>query len=126
MGGMRRREVLGVLGGAAVALPMVALAQQSAKLPTIGYLGPNTRSLDSQRLAAFVRRLRELGWIEDRTVTIEYRWAEGRNENLAGFAADFVSQRGPPGVRQRPADIRRRRRIPGRVRAPRLVQRLRT
>jgi putative tryptophan/tyrosine transport system substrate-binding protein len=93
MGGMRRREVLGVLGGAAVAWPMMAGAQQSAKLPTIGYLGPNTRSLDSQRLTAFVQRLRELGWIEDRTVTIEYRWAEGRNEHLAEFAADFVSRK---------------------------------
>src|SRR5215475_7805986 len=80
MGGMRRREVLGVFGGVAVAWAMMARAQQSAKLPTIGYLGPNTRSLDSQRLTAFVQRLRELGWIEDRTITIEYRWAEGRNE----------------------------------------------
>ena len=68
-------------------------AQQSAKLPTIGYLGPNARSLDSQRLAAFVLRLRELGWIEDRTVTIEYRFAEGRNEHLAEFAADFVTRK---------------------------------
>jgi len=93
MGGVRRREVLGVLGGAAVEWPVMTRAQQSAKLPTIGYLGPNTRSLDSQRLAAFVQRLRELGWIEDRTVTIEYRWAEGRNEHLAEFAADFVSRK---------------------------------
>ena len=93
MRGMRRREVLGVLGGAAVAWPMVAGAQQFAKLPTIGYLGPNTRSLDSQRLAAFVQRLGELGWIENRTITIEYRFAEGRNEHLAEFAADFVSRK---------------------------------
>src|SRR5262245_66195716 len=93
MVGMRRREILGVFGGAAVALPVVASAQQFAKLPTIGYLGPNTRSLDSQRLAAFVQRLRELGWMEDRTVTIEYRWAEGRNDHLAEFAADFVSRK---------------------------------
>ena len=92
MGGMRRREILAGLWGAAVALPAVARAQQSAKLPTIGYLGPNTRSLDSQRLAAFVQRLRELGWIDDRTITIEYRWADGRNEHLAEFAADFVRQ----------------------------------
>ena len=93
MGGMRRREILGVFGGAAVALPVVARAQQSAKLPTIGYLGPNTRSLDSQRVAAFVQRLRELGWIDDRTITIEYRWAGGRNEHLAEFAADFIRRK---------------------------------
>jgi putative ABC transport system substrate-binding protein len=61
---------------------MVAGAQQSAKLPTIGYLGSNTRLFNSQRLAAFVQRLSELGWIEDRTITIEYRWAQGRNEHL--------------------------------------------
>jgi hypothetical protein len=41
-------------------------------------MGPNTRSLDSQSLLAFVEQLRELGWIEGRTVAIEYRWAEGR------------------------------------------------
>jgi len=93
VGGMRRREILAGLWGAAVALPAVARAQQSAKLPTIGYLGPNTRSLDSQRLAAFVQRLRELGWVDDRTITIEYRWADGRNERLAEFAADFVRRK---------------------------------
>src|SRR5205807_126095 len=60
------------------------------KLPTIGYLGPNTRSLDSQRLVAFLERLRALGWIEGRTINIDYRWAEGRNERLAEFAAEFV------------------------------------
>ena len=53
-------------------------------------MGPNTRSLDSQRLLAFVEQLRELGWIEGRTVAIEYRWAEGRNERLAEMVAEFV------------------------------------
>jgi hypothetical protein len=51
-----------------------------AKLPTIGFLGPNTASIDRERVGVFVQRLRELGWIEGRTVAIEYRWAEGRNE----------------------------------------------
>ena len=75
---------------AAVAWPLAARAQQPGKLPTIGYLGSNTRSLDSQRLAAFVERLREQGWIENRTVAIEYRWGEGRDERFAEVAADFI------------------------------------
>jgi putative tryptophan/tyrosine transport system substrate-binding protein len=89
---MRRREFISLLGGAA-AWPMAARAQQSAKLPTIGYLGPSTRALDGQRVAALVRRLGELGWIEDRTIAIEYRWAEGRNEHLAEIAADLVQRK---------------------------------
>jgi putative ABC transport system substrate-binding protein len=88
----RRREFITLLGGAA-AWPLAAGAQQPAKLPTIGYLGPNTRSLDSHRLDAFVQRLRELGWIEGRTIAIEYRWAEGRNERLAETAAEFVRRK---------------------------------
>ena len=69
---IRRRKFLATLGGAAAAWPLAARAQQAAKLPTIGFLGPNTRSFDSQqRLPAFVERLRELGWIEGRTIAIE-------------------------------------------------------
>jgi putative ABC transport system substrate-binding protein len=89
---MKRREFITLLGGAA-AWPLAARAQQPAKLPTIGYLGPSTRSLDSQRLNAFVQRLRELGWNEGRTIAIEYRWAEGRNERLAETAAEFVRRK---------------------------------
>ena len=85
-----RRELLAALGGAAAAWPLVAHAQQSAKLPTIGYLGASTPSLDSHRVGAFVQRLRELGWIEGRTVTIEYRWSEGRSERYPEIAAEFV------------------------------------
>jgi putative tryptophan/tyrosine transport system substrate-binding protein len=85
-----RREFITLLGGAVAAWPFAAMAQQPHKLPTIGYLGPNTRSLDSQRLVAFLERLRALGWIEGRTIDIDYRWAEGRNERLAEFAAEFV------------------------------------
>jgi putative tryptophan/tyrosine transport system substrate-binding protein len=87
---MRRREFITLIGGAAAAWPLAARAQQPPKRPTVGYLGPNTRSLDSQRLAAFLERLRDLGWIEGRTIDIDYRWAEGRNERLAEFAAEFV------------------------------------
>jgi putative ABC transport system substrate-binding protein len=87
---VKRRDFITLLGGAAVAWPLAARAQQQAKLPTIGLWGPSTLSAASQRVARFVQRLRELGWIEGRTVTIEYRWAEGRNERAAEIAAEFV------------------------------------
>jgi putative ABC transport system substrate-binding protein len=83
-----RREFITLLGGA-VAWPLAARAQQS-KLPTIGFLGSSTPSTQNHLVAAFVQRLRELGWIEGRTVTIEYRWAEGRDEHFAEIAAEFV------------------------------------
>ena len=86
---MRRRDFITLLGGASVAWPLAARAQQ-AKLPTIGFLGSTTPAAQSQLTAAFVQRLRELGWIEGRTVAIEYRWAEGRSERFAQFAAEFV------------------------------------
>jgi hypothetical protein len=60
------------------------------KLPTIGFLGANTPSSQSQWTAAFVQRLRDLGWIEGRTVAIEYRWAEGRSGRYLEIAAEFV------------------------------------
>ena len=87
---MRRREFITLLGGAAAAWPLAARAQQPGKLPTIGFLGAGTPSAQSQWVAAFVQRLRELGWIEGRTVAIEYRWAEGRSERVAEIAAEFV------------------------------------
>jgi ABC-type uncharacterized transport system substrate-binding protein len=89
--GMRRREFITLLGGAAaVAWPLDARAQQAGRLPTIGFLGQNTRSASSDWVAAFVQRLRELGWTEGRTIAIEYRWGEGREERFAEVAAEFV------------------------------------
>jgi len=79
-----------LLGGVAAGLPLAAHAQQSAKLPTVGFLGASSASAQAEWTAAFVQRLRELGWIEGRTVAIEYRWAEGRNERFAEIAAEFV------------------------------------
>ncbi len=81
---MRRRNFITLLGGAA-AWPLAARAQQSGKLPTIGFLGANTPSVQSHWIAAFVQRLRELGWIEGRNVAIEYRWAE---DTLRAFPRD--------------------------------------
>ena len=86
---MKRREFITLLGGAAAAWPLAARAQ-AGKVPTIGFLGPTTPSSQSQHVAAFVQRLRELGWIEGRTITIEVRWAEGRSERFAEIAAEFV------------------------------------
>jgi putative tryptophan/tyrosine transport system substrate-binding protein len=85
---MKRREFISLLGGAA-AWPLAAGAQQPGKLPTIGFLGA-TPSAESQRVAAFVQRLRELAWIDGRNLAIEYRWAEGRPERVSEIAAEFV------------------------------------
>jgi putative tryptophan/tyrosine transport system substrate-binding protein len=85
---LRRRQFLTLIGGA-VAWPLAARAQQP-KLPTIGFLGAGTVSAWGLWVAAFVQRLRELGWIEGRTVAIEYRWAEGRSERFTEIGAEFV------------------------------------
>ncbi len=91
MPGMRRRDFVALLGGAAaVAWPLAARTQPTAKLPTIGFLGTAAASAWAPWTAAFVQRLRELGWIEGHTVAIQYRWAEGRAERWAEFAAEFV------------------------------------
>ena len=87
---MRLREFITLLGAATAFSPFVARAQQATKLRTIGFLGPNTAALDGPRVSALVQRLHELGWIEGRTIAIEYRWAEGRNEHLAEIADEFV------------------------------------
>src|ERR1700680_4693342 len=84
-----RRVFIATIGGAA-AWPLAARAQQPAKLPTVGFLGTTTASAWGSWTAAFVQRLHELGWIEGRTVAIEYRWAEARSEHFAEIAAEFV------------------------------------
>jgi putative tryptophan/tyrosine transport system substrate-binding protein len=86
---VRRREFITLLAGA-VAWPLTARAQQRMKLPTVGFLGQSTPLGEGERAVAFAQRLRELGWIEGRTVAIEYRWAGGEGERLAEIAAEFV------------------------------------
>lgn len=86
---MRRREFITLVGGAA-AWPFAVHAQQPRKPPTIEFLGPNNASFEKASTDAFVRRLRELGWIENQSIAIEYRWAEGRDERFAEIAAEFV------------------------------------
>ena len=86
---LKRREFISLLGGTAT-WPLAARAQQPTKLPTIGFLGTTTLSVMSGWVAAFVQRLRELGWIEGRTIAMEYRWAEGRSERFIEIAAELV------------------------------------
>src|SRR5262245_54760691 len=85
-----RREFITLLGGATAAWPLVARAQQTGKMPVIGFLGTASASGWATWTVAFAQRLRELGWIEGRTVAIEYRWAEGRRERYVEIAAEFV------------------------------------
>ena len=89
---MRRREVLALLASTAT-LSRVGHAQQPAKLPTIGFLVAGTPSSHSRWVAAFEQRLRELGWIDGRTIAIEYRWAEGRPDRAGELAAELVQRK---------------------------------
>jgi hypothetical protein len=87
---MKRRELITLLGGMAAATWSLAVrAQQAGKLPTIGFLGADASAF-SPWTAAFVARLRELGWIEGKTIAIEYRWSQGRSERYAEIADEFV------------------------------------
>jgi putative ABC transport system substrate-binding protein len=86
---MRRRDFNKLFVGAAATWPLVALAQQASQPPTIGFLGADVSAF-APWTAAFVARLRELGWIEGRTIKVEYRWSEGRPERYAEIAAEFV------------------------------------
>ena len=89
MHGVRRREFL--IGTAALlAVPLGAEAQQAKKFFRIGYLSAPTRESVEGILDAFLRALRELGWIEGQNIVIDYRWAEGNLERLPGLARDLV------------------------------------
>ena len=87
--GIRRRKFISFLGGVA-AWPVVAWAQQARHVPIIGYVAPTNPLIPSRGTGAFLQRLRELGWIEGQTITIESRWAAGRPERLDEIAAEFV------------------------------------
>ena len=86
---MRRRDFIKGIAGSTTAWPLVAHAQQARKAPTIGFLGADASSW-STWTAVFVARLRELTWIDGQTVTMEYRWSEGRPERVAEIATEFV------------------------------------
>jgi putative tryptophan/tyrosine transport system substrate-binding protein len=88
---MKRRKVLPLLAAAAV-WPLAARAQQADKLPVIGILGSTSAAWDHW-LSALLQQLRALGWIENRTVMIDYAWTEGHSERYAELAADFAARR---------------------------------
>ena len=101
---MKRRAFIKVVGGTAAAWPVVAWAQQ--QMPVIGFLGLGSRAGTAQRVAGFLHGLRETGYVENKHVAIEYRWAEGQFDRLPALAADLVSRQvtaimtiGPPSVR---------------------------
>ena len=89
---MRRREFIALLGGATAAWPLTARSQQAGKLRTIGYLASDP-SVFSPWTSAFLGRLGELGWVEGRTVAIEYRFSEGHAERVTEVAAEFVQKK---------------------------------
>jgi putative ABC transport system substrate-binding protein len=89
---MKRREFMLALGSAVAAWPLAGQAQQGTRLPTIGFIGPSTATADVTRRAALKQRLGELGWIEGRTVAIEYRWAEGNVARAGEIAVEYVGK----------------------------------
>jgi putative ABC transport system substrate-binding protein len=80
---------MAMLVGAAVPWPLVARAQSAGK-PTIGFLGPSTAAADRTRRTAFLQRLGELGWVDDRNIAIDYRWAEGSVARAGEIAVEFA------------------------------------
>jgi putative ABC transport system substrate-binding protein len=110
-----RRAFITLLGGAAAAWPLAARAQQGEKRATIGLLGTGAAAAQSQWTAAFVQRMRELGWTEGRNLTIEYRWAKGNIERLPELAKELVRLKvdvivthntpGPPAAKQATSTI---------------------
>src|ERR1700716_683201 len=90
---MRRREFISLLGGAAAGGPLAARAQQSGKVPRIGYLGVSSPSLEPHYVEAFRQKLRDLGHVEGENIVIAYRWAEGLDDRLPDLATELVGLR---------------------------------
>ncbi|MGB6652804.1 MAG: ABC transporter substrate binding protein, partial [Xanthobacteraceae bacterium] len=87
---MRRREFIIAIAGSAAAWPLAARSQ-SAKIPVIGFIGTTTQATWSQPIAAFEKRLDELGWVPGKTITIDYHWTQGHNEDVLQIAQGLVA-----------------------------------
>src|SRR4051812_27774238 len=85
---MKRRKFIMLLAGAAATLPLTARAQLAARRPTLGLLIPGSPASYGQRVAALVQQLQNLGWVDGRTITIEYRWAA--SQRFDEIVAEFV------------------------------------
>src|ERR1700688_2446310 len=103
---MQRREFITLLGGAAVAWPVAAHAQQPEQMQRIGYLGSDSASRTAVRVDALRTGLHDLGYVEGKNIIIEFRWAEGNYDRLPGLADELVHRRvdvlvthGTPGTR---------------------------
>src|SRR5262245_64720343 len=92
MSDLGRREFVALLGGAAAAWPLAARAQAPRKVPRIGVLLPGTAASFALRTKAFLDGLRDLGYIDGQTITIEWKWGQDRVEGLPGLAADLVGR----------------------------------
>ena len=92
MSGMRRREFITLVGGAAAALPLAGRAQQPS-MPVVGFLNSASPGAWKPYLEAFRQGLNEAGYVEGRTVAVEYHWAEGQYERLPSLAADLVRRK---------------------------------
>src|SRR5262247_2570158 len=85
-----RRELLAALGGAAVAWPLTASAQQQQAMPVIGFIDASFAAERTEFMAAFRQGLADAGYVEGQNVAIDYRWAEGRYDRLPELATDLV------------------------------------
>jgi hypothetical protein len=87
---MRRREFIMLAGWTSVAWPLAVRAQQPSRVPTVGFLSPNSKAAANAWTAAFVQGLQDRGWIEDQSVIIKYRWEDGQVERTSELVNELI------------------------------------